>query len=80
MIALGGQIECINNWQIYIEEFVIALAQLSGVQGAAERFAPRPGHATDSLQGKNLASGHMHCGAAALTCRWRHNALECGLL
>nr|WP_245200316.1 tRNA (guanine-N(7)-)-methyltransferase [Herbaspirillum sp. LeCh32-8] len=56
IVALGGQIECRSNWRIYVEEFAAALAQLSGIEVAAEPYA------TDApitpFERKYLASGH----------------------
>jgi tRNA (guanine-N7-)-methyltransferase len=35
-LALGGEVECRSNWQIYIEEMAFALSLLSGTQVASE--------------------------------------------
>jgi tRNA (guanine-N7-)-methyltransferase len=35
-LALGGEVECRSNWQIYIEEMAFALSLLSGTQVACE--------------------------------------------
>lgn len=58
VIALGGHIECRSNWQIYIEEFALALKQLSGVTVSAERFSADPGAPLTPFEEKYLASGH----------------------
>ncbi len=58
VIALGGQIECRSNWQIYIEEFANTLTQLSGVQSRAEHFMANPEAPLTPFEEKYLASGH----------------------
>jgi tRNA (guanine-N7-)-methyltransferase len=35
-LALGGEVECRSNWQIYIEEMAFALSLLTGTQVASE--------------------------------------------
>jgi tRNA (guanine-N7-)-methyltransferase len=35
-LALGGEVECRSNWQIYIEEMAFVLSLLSGTQVACE--------------------------------------------
>jgi len=58
VIALGGEIECRSNWQTYIEEFALAVTQLTGVSCAAERFDPDPSAPLTPFEEKYLASGH----------------------
>lgn len=56
-LALGGELECRSNWQIYIEEMALALTQLTAQPVAAE-----PWLTTDPMtpfEKKYLASGHQ---------------------
>ncbi|WP_089659476.1 tRNA (guanine(46)-N(7))-methyltransferase TrmB [Franzmannia pantelleriensis] len=43
LLALGGQLELRSNWAIYVEEFGLALRQVTGVAASIEAFDP--GHA-----------------------------------
>jgi tRNA G46 methylase TrmB len=38
IVALGGELECRSNWNIYVEEFAAALKQLTGAHVHAEPF------------------------------------------
>ncbi len=58
VIALGGQIECRSNWLTYIEEFALALTQLSGVACAPARFNADRSVPLTPFEEKYLASGH----------------------
>ncbi|MFJ3056958.1 tRNA (guanine(46)-N(7))-methyltransferase TrmB [Herbaspirillum sp. NPDC087042] len=56
IVALGGQIECRSNWQIYVEEFAAALHQLSGLPVQAEPWLPET--PITPFERKYQASGH----------------------
>lgn len=58
VIALGGQIECRSNWQTYVDEFALAVTQLTGVMPWVERFHPNPAAPLTPFEEKYLASGH----------------------
>ncbi len=58
VIALGGKIECRSNWQTYIDEFALAVSQLTGVMPSVERFQPNPAGPLTPFEEKYLASGH----------------------
>lgn len=55
-LALGGEVECRSNWQVYIEEMAFALSLISGKQVASESWQ------TDSpmtpFEKKYQESGH----------------------
>ncbi|HZW13698.1 MAG TPA: SAM-dependent methyltransferase [Noviherbaspirillum sp.] len=56
IVALGGELECRSNWEIYIEEFATALSQFSGQEVGCERYATeRP---ITPFEQKYIASGH----------------------
>lgn len=38
IVALGGELECRSNWQVYVAEFASALSQLTGKNVCAEPF------------------------------------------
>jgi tRNA G46 methylase TrmB len=57
IVALGGQIECRSNWRIYIEEFALAVSQLTGRQVACTPYMPAP--AITPFEKKYLESGHQ---------------------
>ena len=57
LLALGGQIECRSNWEIYIQEFALAVTQLTHAPVRCESLLPD----TDALtpfEEKYRASGH----------------------
>lgn len=60
IVALGGQIECRSNWQIYVDEFAAALNQIAANQ--LDHAAVGEVYATDTpitpFERKYLASGH----------------------
>lgn len=56
MLALGGEIEVRSNWQIYIEEFAIAL-NIAGFQAEAVEFTPKI--SITAFEAKYLASQHQ---------------------
>ncbi len=58
VIALGGQIECRSNWQTYIEEFAMAVTQLSGMTAQPEQFTADPAAPLTAFEEKYLSSGH----------------------
>lgn len=59
VVALGGVLECRSNWDIYIEEFALAVEWLSGVAAHIEAWVPEDGAATMTpFERKYLASGH----------------------
>ncbi|HYD61392.1 MAG TPA: methyltransferase domain-containing protein [Noviherbaspirillum sp.] len=56
IVALGGELECRSNWQIYIEEFASALSHLTGADVRADLFVTdRP---ITPFEKKYLDSGH----------------------
>ena len=40
LLALGGRLECRSNWQIYVEEFCLAVRALTGLDVQCERLTP----------------------------------------
>jgi tRNA (guanine-N7-)-methyltransferase len=56
VVALGGILECRSNWQIYVEEFSVALHLLTQQEVACERYTPD--HCITPFEQKYLASGH----------------------
>lgn len=54
--ALGGELECRSNWQIYIEEMALALSLLSDRTVLAERW--QTADPMTPFEKKYLASGH----------------------
>ncbi len=56
IMALGGRLECRSNWRIYIEEFVSAITQLTGLASACEPHVPQA--SMTPFEQKYLASGH----------------------
>ncbi len=82
IITLGGELECRSNWQIYVEEFAAALAQLTGVNARAEQFVA--GHPITPFEKKYADSGHQlwRCRAdlmaqrqASIISAWKFNFL-----
>lgn len=56
VVALGGELECRSNWQIYIEEFAAALNRLTGNSITCEAFEPQS--PITPFEQKYLLSGH----------------------
>ncbi len=56
IVALGGRLECRSNWQVYCDEFALALTLLTGQEHHGERF--RPASALTPFEGKYASSGH----------------------
>lgn len=56
IVALGGELECRSNWQVYIAEFASALSQLSGTQVNVEPFVAR--NPITPFEKKYTDSGH----------------------
>lgn len=56
MVALGGELECRSNWQIYIQECAAALAQLTGVEAHCEPYIA--GQPITPFEKKYSDSGH----------------------
>jgi tRNA G46 methylase TrmB len=54
--ALGGELECRSNWQIYIDELSVALNRLTGLPVACETFEPQS--PITPFEQKYLLSGH----------------------
>ncbi|MCE8018369.1 methyltransferase domain-containing protein [Halomonas sp. MCCC 1A17488] len=40
ILALGGRLELRSNWRLYVEEFALALHQVTGVAAPVEPFVP----------------------------------------
>lgn len=57
LIALGGELECRSNWQIYVEECAFALHHLTGIAVNAQSFAGDD-PALTPFEEKYRASGH----------------------
>lgn len=55
LVALGGRIELRSNWQLYVEEFGVALL-LAGVPGRVRQLPEGP--ALTRFEAKYRASGH----------------------
>lgn len=56
IVALGGRLECRSNWQVYCDEFALALTILSGRASIVERF--QPAVAQTPFERKYALSGH----------------------
>ncbi|WP_087722879.1 tRNA (guanine(46)-N(7))-methyltransferase TrmB [Pandoraea sp. PE-S2T-3] len=56
IVALGGVLECRSNWDVYVEEFALAVERLSGVKPAVEVWNPET--PVTPFERKYLASGH----------------------
>jgi len=56
IVALGGVLECRSNWDVYVEEFALAVEWLSGVKPAVEVWNPET--PVTPFERKYLASGH----------------------
>ncbi|MFC3283311.1 tRNA (guanine(46)-N(7))-methyltransferase TrmB [Litchfieldella rifensis] len=46
ILALGGGIELRSNWRLYVEEFCLALGQVSGIAAEVERHVPEGDYLT----------------------------------
>ena len=55
LLALGGRIELRSNWQLYVEEFGVAM-HLAGCAGRVSRVGPEP--AISRFEEKYRNSGH----------------------
>ncbi|MDW7748887.1 tRNA (guanine(46)-N(7))-methyltransferase TrmB [Halomonas sp.] len=40
ILALGGRLELRSNWRLYVEEFALAVTQVTGVAAEAQPFVP----------------------------------------
>jgi tRNA G46 methylase TrmB len=56
IVALGGTLECRSNWKIYVEEFALALTQLTQQPVQAELYQPE--QTITPFEQKYLDSGH----------------------
>jgi len=56
IVALGGTLECRSNWKIYVEEFALALTQLTQQPVQAEWYQPE--QTITPFEQKYLDSGH----------------------
>ena len=56
LLALGGKLELRSNWAIYVEEFGLALAQVTGVTASISVFDPASDYLTP-FERKYHASG-----------------------
>ncbi|MFW7344351.1 SAM-dependent methyltransferase, partial [Pollutimonas sp. H1-120] len=46
LLALGGALELRSNWSIYVEEFALAVAQVTGKQASVSEIAPKENYLT----------------------------------
>ncbi|UXZ53528.1 methyltransferase domain-containing protein [Halomonas sp. 7T] len=46
VLALGGVLEVRSNWRLYVEEFALAVAQVTGRQAAVSVFSPNSDYLT----------------------------------
>lgn len=46
LLALGGALEVRSNWPLYVEEFALAVAQVTGRQAAVSVFSPNGDYLT----------------------------------
>lgn len=56
ILALGGRLELRSNWPIYVQEFALAIAQVTGRQADSARFDP-DGHFLTPFERKYHHSG-----------------------
>lgn len=56
LLALGGHFELRSNWSLYVEEFALAVAQVTGKQAAVTEFAPEGNYLTP-FEAKYAQSG-----------------------
>lgn len=56
LLALGGHFELRSNWLIYVEEFALAVEQVTGKQAAVAEIAPKDNYLTP-FEAKYARSG-----------------------
>jgi len=56
LLALGGHLELRSNWSLYVEEFALAVAQVTGKQAAVTEIAPKDDYLTP-FEAKYARSG-----------------------
>ncbi|NVF13112.1 MULTISPECIES: tRNA (guanine(46)-N(7))-methyltransferase TrmB [Halomonadaceae] len=56
LLALGGHLELRSNWSLYVEEFALAVAQVTGKQAIVAEFAPEGDYLTP-FEAKYAQSG-----------------------
>ncbi|HAA44796.1 MAG: methyltransferase [Halomonas sp. 54_146] len=56
LLALGGRFELRSNWPIYVEEFALAVAQVTGKQASITEIAPKGDYLTP-FEAKYAQSG-----------------------
>lgn len=56
LLALGGRLELRSNWSIYVEEFSLAVAQVTGKQAVINEIAPKE-HYLTPFEAKYAQSG-----------------------
>lgn len=58
LLALGGRLELRSNWSLYVEEFALAVAQVTGKQAAVTEIAPKDDYLTP-FEAKYAQSGQV---------------------
>ncbi len=56
LLALGGRLELRSNWSLYVEEFALAVAQVTGKQAIVNELAPKGEYLTP-FEAKYAQSG-----------------------
>lgn len=56
LLALGGYLELRSNWSLYVEEFALAVAQVTGKQATVTEIAPKGDYLTP-FEAKYAQSG-----------------------
>ena len=56
LLALGGHLELRSNWSLYVEEFALAVAQVTGRQAAVTEWTPKEDYLTP-FEAKYAQSG-----------------------
>ncbi|MDN6321134.1 MAG: tRNA (guanine(46)-N(7))-methyltransferase TrmB [Halomonas sp.] len=56
LLALGGHLELRSNWSLYVEEFALAVAQVTGNQAIVSELAPKGDYLTP-FEAKYAQSG-----------------------
>lgn len=56
LLALGGRLELRSNWSLYVEEFALAVAQVTGKQAVVSEIAPKGDYLTP-FEAKYAQSG-----------------------
>jgi tRNA (guanine-N7-)-methyltransferase len=56
LLALGGALELRSNWSIYVEEFALAVTQVTGKQASVSEIAPKENYLTP-FEAKYAQSG-----------------------